>query len=594
MTRSWCIVILTAVCCFVVLGRREVDAQAVSLHGSPQVRCPVASAMCDDGQLLCVVNRRSGSVSLIDADKRQVISEYLIGVQLSDVAVLPDGQTLLITDEARHELLVVCASVEGVEVISRVKTPRSPVDVAVSIDGRLVSVVGLWSHRVALFDVAQDTEVVEPLLTHRATIRLPFAPRQQAFLRVGSHRLVVADAFGGNIAVIDVEQYEIESIRELPGHNLRGLAVTDDGQSLIISHQTLSSLARADYNDVIWGNLMQNVIREMPVESLLKSHEEWLNDSQVIRLGEAGDGAADPAGLALIPNGRGTLIALAGVDEIAVHIRKTSDRIDVGDRPVEIVWDERREVAYVICSLDDTVVIVDPKAGKVLDRISLGPQPAATPRDRGELLFYDGHQSLDGWLSCHSCHPDGHTNHGLADTFGDDSFDTPKKVPSLLGVRDANPWAWNGKFRELHEQVRSSFVSTMRGGGVDAEGVIDVVAFLHTLQPPPPVDTGTWTEDDLAQIQTGRHLFDTLGCRRCHVPPLTFTLDTTFDVGLRDEAGLKKYNPPTLRGVSQRQTYFHDGRAKSLKEVFLTHGHQLDRELTDHELESLLMFLGSL
>jgi len=78
------------------------------------------------------------------------------------------------------------------------------------------------------------------------------------------------------------------------------------------------------------------------------------------------------------------------------------------------------------------------------------------------------------------------------------------------------------------------------------------------------------------------------------VPPLTYTSPGTYDVGLRDEKGLDKFNRPSLRGVSQGYSFFHDGRAKKLEEVFTVHGHQLNWALADDELGDLLRFLRSL
>src|SRR2546429_167098 len=82
-------------------------------------------------------------------------------------------------------------------------------------------------------------------------------------------------------------------------------------------------------------------------------------------------------------------------------------------------------------------------------RIPLGPQPELSLAERGELLFYDARLSHDGWFSCHSCHTDGHSNGLLNDNLGDGSFGAPKRVLSLLGVRDTGPWAWNGTMPDL-------------------------------------------------------------------------------------------------------------------------------------------------
>ena len=63
---------------------------------------------------------------------------------------------------------------------------------------------------------------------------------------------------------------------------------------------------------------------------------------------------------------------------------------------------------------------------------------------------------------------------------------------------------------------------------------------------------------------------------------------------VRDERNRLKFNPPALRGVGQRERFFHDGRADSLEEVFRTHRHQLDEGANDRELDDLIQFLRSL
>jgi hypothetical protein len=226
--------------------------------------------------------------------------------------------------------------------------------------------------------------------------------------------------------------------------------------------------------------------------------------------------------------------------------------------------------------------------------IPLGPVPEETPADRGEVLFYDRSLSGDRQLSCHSCHALGHTTYQLADTLGDDTTGTPKRIPTLLGTRLTDPWAWSGKIRDLNEQVRKSLETTMHSISFTQQQIGDLTTFLHTLDPPPPLQPATNDPADQAQLARGQSLFQTLDCGKCHVSPLTYTSPDAYDVGLSDEQGLTKFNPPSLRGVSQGYSFFHDGRAKSLEEVFTLHGHMLDRTLTDNELADLLRFLRSL
>ncbi|MCA9067320.1 MAG: hypothetical protein KDA84_00245, partial [Planctomycetaceae bacterium] len=78
-----------------------------------------------------------------------------------------------------------------------------------------------------------------------------------------------------------------------------------------------------------------------------------------------------------------------------------------------------------------------------------------------------------------------------------------------------------------------------------------------------------------------------------HAPP-AYTTPVTVEVSLLDEHQRNTFNPPSLRGISQRQRFFHDGRAKSLEDVLFKVKHQLEKPLKKQEAEALLAFLRSL
>ena len=66
-------------------------------------------------------------------------------------------------------------------------------------------------------------------------------------------------------------------------------------------------------------------------------------------------------------------------------------------------------------------------------------------------------------------------------------------------------------------------------------------------------------------------------------------------VGLVDENGQKLFNPPSLRGVSQRgPEFFHDCRADGLRGVLVDKKHRLDEKLSEEQVADLLAFLNTL
>jgi cytochrome c peroxidase len=196
-------------------------------------------------------------------------------------------------------------------------------------------------------------------------------------------------------------------------------------------------------------------------------------------------------------------------------------------------------------------------------------------------------------MSCNSCHTLGHANGQLNDNLSDLSFGAPKRVLSLLGQKDTAPYAWNGKVKDFATQIRSSLEKTMQSDDPPQEKqVAALAAFLGTLELPPPVDVLRGTEDKAAVVR-GQKVFEQHDCARCHAPP-TYTTPDAYDVGLKDNEGNTRFNPPSLRGLSHRGPFFHDGSAKTLEEIFLQRKHPGDARYTADEVRDLVHFLRNL
>ena len=578
--------------------------RAAAAEAEVKPRRPVALAAC--GDQLVVATRDAGALIVVDIPTRRVVSESIVGRRISHVAAGFSPGELFAVDESAHQLLRLKLARESAEdsvkltVVERASVAKYPVALAVDVARRRLAVSGLWSRRVTMVECKASGEnagdSATMMLRPVASIDVSFAPRHCLFLPDG--RLVVADAFGGGLAVIDGDRRFVTQAARVQGHNLGGLALSLDGRNLMISQQTLSGSETTTEDPVFWGQLLNNSLRTVSLDELPRdgsSLDEPVRGT-VLPLGEPSHGTGDPSAIWVGSRGQ-TVVCLSGVDQVAVRDTETLPmlRLDVGRRPVAVAVDRAEATAFIALQFDAALDMIDLKTRRVVGRISLdaGSKREPTLVEQGEVLFHDARLSLDGWFSCHSCHVDGHSNHLVNDNLGDDSFGAPKRVPSLLGAGRTGPWAWNGRQSHLDQQIGKSIRMTMRGDERVAteKNAAALAAYVATLQPAPSLAAARDQLDE-PKIAEGRRTFERLGCADCH-SGREYTRPGAFDVGLADERGERRFNPPSLLGVSQRDALFHDGRARSLEEVVGKFKHA-EIDVPESDRPALLAFLRSL
>ena len=582
----------SALALLAVLALGNMFAQAAdpqAMPGSVGFRGPVALIVSADGRRVLTANRRTGTISIVDPVARRVISETAVGKKLSSLVSVPGTPLLLTTDEAQHQVILAAQQDDRIQVVARLPVAAYPVNAACRSDGTRCYVVSLWSRRLSVVDIEPARERSSlPVLKLSQVVSLPFAPRKEVLFEPGQ-RLIIAGAFGGQLAVVETRRNEIESTRELPAHNIRGLMISADGTRLLMAHQILNSLARTTPDDVHWGLLMDNVIRSLDLQKIGDGQADPLAGSAAHPVGDAWLAGADPGPLASLPDGR-VVVALGGVGEIGLLRENESrlTRIPTVRRPTDMAVSPDASRIFVADELADEVGVIAVASGESLGEISLGPRRMLSLTDRGERLFYSGDLSHGGWMSCHSCHPDGHSNGLLNDNLGDGSFGAPKRVLPLMGVGRTGPWGWNGGVADLETQIKKSIETTMRGKEPSDDQVRALAAFLQSLPAPPRV-----APLDQDAVARGKSVFESHRCSRCHAPP-EYTSPAAYDVGLQDELGNSNFNPPSLRGVRHCDRLFHDNRASSLEEVFQRFKHQLNGDLSSADLADLMAFLRSL
>ncbi|HND55403.1 MAG TPA: cytochrome c peroxidase, partial [Pirellulaceae bacterium] len=470
-----------------------------------------------------VLNQRAGTMSLVDMADRTTKYETPLGKKPADLVLSSDRKWMLIPDETAHELLIVDWIAAGdkqavatssttasedarpqLRVRERVAVSPYPVSVSLSRDERRCFVASLWSRRLTEIELPTGDRPAKIV----RVIDLPLAPRKLALVRDDS-KLIVNDAFGGRLVVVDTASGKLDgAVREFPAHNIRGISVTPDGNTLVLAHQMLNELAHTIRNDVHWGLLMSNDLRWLKVDKILEGGKDLFAGGHMHPLGHAGSATADPAGVAFAPNGK-VFVALSGVGEVAIGNENdfSLNRVASGKRPVAITVTKDSKQALVANMFGDSVSVIDVENYEKSHEIPLGPPGELTLVDRGELLFYDGGLSHDGWMSCHSCHTDGHTNGQMNDNFSDKSFGAPKRVLSLLGRADTAPFAWNGSSATLPEQIRKSLTITMQMNKEPSEKQLEALsAYVASLESPPSIDKLRGTFDEKA-VERGRGLF---------------------------------------------------------------------------------------
>ena len=298
-----------------------------------------------------------------------------------------------------------------------------------------------------------------------------------------------------------------------------------------------------------------------------------------------------------------------GRDVMAADLLKDKARfrrVKLGGRPTELAFAPDGKTLYVANYLNNSVDVVDTDSAQKVGSVDLGGPSEPSLARRGEALFHDANRSANHWYSCNTCHSDGHTNGLNFDTRNDGWQDltsshlrSRKKVPTLRRVAMTGPWTWHGWQTSLDDAIIESFTKSMQGPKPTASEVEALAAYLGTLDFPP----NPHREADgrlSAAAERGKEVFKASknGCASCHAGP-EFSDGKLHDVGLLERGDVyRSHNPPSLRGVYDKDPYLHDGRSVSLRDLLIGHHGPESlvggEPLSPTELDDLVAYLKAL
>jgi cytochrome c peroxidase len=268
--------------------------------------------------------------------------------------------------------------------------------------------------------------------------------------------------------------------------------------------------------------------------------------------------------------------------------------------------------------------------------------------DLGRQLFFDPRLTVDGNLSCASCHqPALYGTDALPKSIGVKHRLAPRNAPTILNSA-LNIIHWRGDRDSVEDQVMKALVSPITSGQPNEKAVVDrlghipgyaalfkeafandttsmtyrniakaIGAFERTLVTPSPFDAYLNGKSDAISTaaQAGLRKFIDNGCAKCHegvgVGGGTYqkfgatenywvaTGSTKIDRGrfdvTKDLDDLYVFRVPSLRNVAMTAPYFHDGSVPTLPEaVKIMARVELGTTLNDADISDMIAFLKSL
>ncbi len=240
----------------------------------------------------------------------------------------------------------------------------------------------------------------------------------------------------------------------------------------------------------------------------------------------------------------------------------------------------------------------EPSQGVTVERAfaRLAPKPVLSTRRKGEIVFHDGTECAEHWLSCVTCHPDARADGFNWDLLNDGTGNF-KNTKSMLLSHETPPSMVSGIRKDAETAVRAGFTHILFRT-VDEEKASWVDDYLSALR---PVPSPRLVDGELSEsARRGKALFEgeRVDCARCHLGEY-FTDMRLHRTGSQDvNDTIEKFDTPTLIEVWRTAPYMNTGAYTTLREVLEVGRHGVKdgrfERLSQEEQDDLIEYVLSL
>jgi YVTN family beta-propeller protein len=589
-----------------------------------------SSLALDRGGMLWVANPEADSVSLIDTAARALVAEIALApspvrdaagrfdpaVRPRSVAVDRMARKVYVAGESANRVYVIDADTRTVT--SSIAVDAAPVSLLVSQDGERVYVVCHEGGTVVAIDTRTAT------VSARLTVgEHPWG----ASISGGDARWLYVSHFlvEPGISVIDRETFTVRNVvplaveppkaagKQVPNGEPRGLygVVPRPGNGeLWVPHLLLATQTaqpELDFESTVFPTVST-------LNAGATAEGKRLLFQPLAPAGQKGsfiDSVSGPRAIAFTADGKLALVLMGQSEDVMVFDAAAGFEVQLV-RPLPsaflegIVVDGDRAYVDGRNTHDVTVLKIDASNagapvkvdGAPIERLVRDPMPAELRL--GQRLFYSANSAAfpitrNFWVACSSCHLEGGTD-AVTWRFESGPRDTPSNAGGMLGTGFMFRQGLRNTVAQYDETINVEQGGLYHRTDPQQRIELDALAAFVNSAIPLPQNPHRRGDGTLSEEQArGKQHFDA-ACASCHSGPwLTDsgagnpTLDLAGPIALHDVGtcvvggafpdkprpdaeGIKMhtacdFDTPTLRGIFATPPYFHDGSARTLRDV---------------------------
>ncbi|MFN8241292.1 MAG: hypothetical protein U0X39_11175 [Bacteroidales bacterium] len=587
---------------------------------------PFNLAVTEDGKKLCTVAQEAGELIVTDLQSGRQSGKIKVGRMPHSVCVTANGLTAYVSDQWADKVSVI--DIQNMTVKGELQTGSGPASVALSKDDRFLTVVNSYSNDVSIFDLSTNAEI-RRLPSGNNPTGLQISPDgSKSYVTCRRAKLV---NYG---EPVETEITEINNVTRRIEKNLsinsaylmENIAFTPSGDLAIFTMIRPKNLIPSIQVEKGW--MMTNgigIIEQKPggkiIQLLIDEPNAYYSDPFDIVISKDGSKAfmsssgADIITVISIDSLRRILtepddMLAKYANHLGISSRFVTARIRTGSNPKGLTLSPDGSSLYIAEQLEDKVMIVNTTTFEKTGEINLGGPRKETVARLGRKMLNSSAHTFQGQYSCYTCHPDTHEDGLVYNMASKDMGRNLANTQTLRSIGEIPPYKWNGKNQTIYKQDGMRFSTVLTRTEPFSHKQLDaLVSYIMTgVKNPPNLlynPDGELTANQLKGKKIFERTKDAYGneipvtnrCITCHPAP-HYTNKKMVDVGtlaLSDDSIL--FDTPHLNNIYSSAPYLHDGRAKTLEEIWTLYGkteqHGAVNDLTKMELNYLIEYIRS-